>query len=194
MMKSWKLGASLATSAAALAFATPSMAVTCPALGVIGAGCNIVITANSNGTFGVVTANANPYDGVEDSLVGVQNNSGSVLSSISLTGSNIFGFDGDGQNFYTGISYDASGYAGPGTSFNIANANSGIVNFLNGGLANGGFAWFTLEESPAVTGGIVVTRGVPEPATWALMLLGFAIVGARMRRRQNSNVRVRYAF
>lgn len=35
------------------------------------------------------------------------------------------------------------------------------------------------------------TRGVPEPATWALMLLGFGAIGAAMRRRQP--VRVTYA-
>ena len=34
--------------------------------------------------------------------------------------------------------------------------------------------------------------GVPEPATWAMMLLGIGLVGASMRRRQK--VAVRYAF
>lgn len=33
--------------------------------------------------------------------------------------------------------------------------------------------------------------GVPEPATWAMMLIGFGVVGASMRRRQK--VRVTYA-
>ncbi len=34
--------------------------------------------------------------------------------------------------------------------------------------------------------------GVPEPATWAMMLAGFGLIGAAMRRRQK--VAVRYAF
>ena len=36
-----------------------------------------------------------------------------------------------------------------------------------------------------------VTGGVPEPATWAMMLLGFGAMGAALRRR--THVRVRYA-
>ncbi|MDC8755197.1 cistern family PEP-CTERM protein [Erythrobacter sp. sf7] len=34
---------------------------------------------------------------------------------------------------------------------------------------------------------------VPEPATWAMMLLGFGLVGAAMRRRGNTTHRVRFA-
>ena len=38
------------------------------------------------------------------------------------------------------------------------------------------------------------TAPVPEPATWALMLLGFGAIGFAMRRRRKDAVRVRYAF
>ncbi len=37
-----------------------------------------------------------------------------------------------------------------------------------------------------------VTGGVPEPTTWAMMLLGFGLIGGAMRRKQK--VAVRYAF
>ena len=40
----------------------------------------------------------------------------------------------------------------------------------------------------------VPTAAVPEPATWALMLLGFAGIGFTMRRRPKDQVRVKYAF
>jgi hypothetical protein len=47
------------------------------------------------------TNNGNPYDGTEDTLVGIQNNSGAALKSIHLSASDatfggIFNFDGDG--------------------------------------------------------------------------------------------------
>ncbi len=40
----------------------------------------------------------------------------------------------------------------------------------------------------------IVTSAVPEPATWALMVMGFGIVGGAMRSaRRNPNVGIRYA-
>lgn len=37
------------------------------------------------------------------------------------------------------------------------------------------------------------TGAIPEPATWAMLILGFAVVGFSMRRRSKANVRVRFA-
>ena len=42
----------------------------------------------------------------------------------------------------------------------------------------------TAGAQTALTGGILSFTPVPEPATWALMLLGFAGVGAAMRRQR----------
>lgn len=39
----------------------------------------------------------------------------------------------------------------------------------------------------------VSVAAVPEPATWALMLIGFAAVGFGMRRRSSATINVRYA-
>jgi len=38
------------------------------------------------------------------------------------------------------------------------------------------------------------TPGVPEPATWAMMLFGFGAVGFGLRRRKKQETRVRFAF
>ncbi len=43
-------------------------------------------------------------------------------------------------------------------------------------------------------GSFVETNGaVPEPATWAMMLTGFGLIGGLMRRKQRQTVRVTYA-
>lgn len=40
---------------------------------------------------------------------------------------------------------------------------------------------------------IIVTPGVPEPATWAMMLMGFGAIGGALRRRKTVAARVRFA-
>ena len=46
---------------------------------------------------------------------------------------------------------------------------------------------YTFTYDPAVTG------AVPEPATWALLILGFGLIGGAMRARRKTNVTVTYA-
>lgn len=52
-----------------------------------------------------------------------------------------FGFDGDGAGA-------GGSYAGPGTSFTVSDANTGIVNFDNG-LNDKASLWFSLEGAPS---------------------------------------------
>lgn len=185
-MKKMLIFSSLA-SAIAIAAASPAQAGTCPTVGA-DTDCAYLITINANGTItaGPVPSQPQTYDGADDTLVGVINNSSSPLTSLSLSGSGIFGFESDGEAAYTGHSYGPTGYEGPNTSFTFSNSDTGTVNFLNGGVAgNGGTAWFTLEENLAnVQGGVTVRSGVPEPATWGMMLLGFAGIGAATRMRK----------
>jgi hypothetical protein len=54
---------------------------------------------------------------------------------------------------------------------------SGQVDFMDIGPA---------DQQGNLLDNIVVTTGVPEPATWAMMLIGFGAVGFAMRRRKES--------
>lgn len=181
----------------------------CPAVGV-NTGCQFLIQINADGTVSVLqdTAppNNGPYDGVEDTLVGVQNNSTNVVTSLPLTSTaTIFGFDGDGpctqsprpaicpaSGRFPG---DPTGYGGPGVSFSGINSakTSGVVNFANG-IAPGGSAWFGLEERltasqitpgpPSGTPGPQLV-GVPEPITFLLLGTGLSVLGiGRLYRRR----------
>jgi len=152
--------------------------------------CNFIITFNGDGSISTSGPGGN-YDGSDDALVGVHNNSGHTITSFALSGSNIFGFDGsDGIDNYLGISPNAmdtsfGGYGGPQAWFTVTDASNGFVNFI-GGIPNGGMAFFSLEESinlsaPPKVGPPV---GAPEPATLALFGIGLAGVAARFRRKK----------
>jgi len=137
-------------SAAAAAPAPISPPFTqCPAVGA-DPSCKILIVIEKDGSLRVKSdPTLGPYDGVEDTLIGVQNNSDKTISKIPLKSSlPIFGFDGDGLCAYLGCNNDPTGYGGPGVSFaNISpDFGSGTVLFANG-IAPGGSAYFSLEEA-----------------------------------------------
>lgn len=53
---------------------------------------------------------------------------------------------------------------------------------------------FATEGSANVTGRFtLLANSVPEPATWAMMIVGFGAVGGAMRRRQRKTVRYSFA-
>ena len=126
---------------ALLALPVSSWAIgNCPPVG-LSSSCSVLITINPDGSLKVkIDPAVPPFDGVEDILVGVYNNSGATVFGVSLTGSDIFGFDGDGPI--------GGSYAGPGTSFTVVDYDNGIVNFTSG-LDNGNFIWFALEGQPS---------------------------------------------
>jgi hypothetical protein len=131
--------------------------------------CFLLIVVNPGGGVTVLQDNAQSptYDGVEDTLIGVQNNSGGPISSLSLTATtDAFGFDGDGICTQTpspaGCPFGPTGYEGPNTSFSgiSSDLKSGTVNFTaTGGLASGGSTFFGLEE--ALTAGSIAPSCAP---------------------------------
>jgi hypothetical protein len=66
-------------------------------------------------------------------------------------------------------------------------SNGLAVNFWSNGDFGGGVTYGAgVTDGRTVLdykGGIIATPAVPEPATWALMILGFGAVGAALRRR-----------
>jgi hypothetical protein len=149
-------------------------------------GCGAVITvftvdANGQATSFTVTAtgNGNPYDGDEDTLVGIQNNSGAnlrsiVLSSPDTSDGGIFFFDGDGPcntQFHAGGylwcpggypatpgDHNPNGYAGPHNTFIVDTGTSCTVNSQPATCYTSGTVNFVVGE---------VDNGIPAGgSTW----------------------------
>lgn len=173
----------------------------CPAVG-SNTGCAILITIGASGTatVGVDTAQG-PYDGSDDTLVGVLNNSSSSISSLPLTSSKpIFGFEADGMcsssfgvpgNCAKGLNQgDPYDYSGDFVTFSVADQSNGTVKFISG-LAPGASTYFSLEDDlsaaditpgpPTMGGG---GSAVPEPSTYALLGTGLAGCALLFRRKR----------
>lgn len=94
------------------------------------------------------------------------------------------------------------GYGGMDPNFNTYGANPGPVTFntLGGRLAAVGSRYGMPDDAGQIAllgdngatrygAGSFISGGVPEPATWAMLILGFGGVGAALRRRRLTAVR-----
>jgi lysophospholipase L1-like esterase len=151
----------------------------CPAIGAAPS-CDILLVVNPDQSISVLgDPSVGPYDGGDDTLVGIVNNSSASIAAITVSGpgSGLAGFDGDGICTYatggtvgsgfTGDSYctsqqlagtDPSDYAGPGTSFTLdaSSLDDVEVDFAGNGLAPHGSTYFSLEG--ALTAAVVTAR------------------------------------
>src|SRR5438067_402797 len=138
------LGAVVLMAGGATAASAAPLFPQCPPVG-SNAGCSQLVVINQKGVASVQVDPAAPpdgYDGVEDTLIGVQNNSGRSISSINLasTTQDIFGFDADGlcdpsswpapttTNTPPGCpstaGFGPTGYEGRGASFSNSSPNN----------------------------------------------------------------------
>ena len=215
-----KVAFTLLCCALLMLFAAPAWADQCstptlgPGAGSVGSdtaglcGALITVFQVSDGTATAFTVsspgngnNNNPYDGTEDTLLGIQNNSGAPLFSIHLSSSDttfggIFNFDGDGPcpQFNTTDCFNGnppslgfSGYEGPHNTFTVDPPSScgenctflasGTVNFFNFvsnvniGIPAGGSTWFALEGTATSFGSISQTQ-ILQPGVTAIYPAG----------------------
>lgn len=151
-------------------------------------GCGFLIDISSTGTVTVIASGNGPYDGIDDTLVGVYDQCAScgTVTAISVSGApgnDIVGFDGDGA--CSGINsltpfpapYPTLAQCGAGnyqtttnpndyqsvcasfTNINTATFNSATVVF-SPGLTNGGTCWFSLEGALSSTSFTATTTSV----------------------------------
>jgi len=120
---------------------------------------------------------------------------------VSGFGGFFFGSDVSGL-FATGsVTITATDASGTST-FTITNATtSSFVGFVSSGpllsatlvsvQPTSGFLWPTANN--LTLAGAAATSGVPEPATWAMLLIGFGGVGYSIRRGRKVSARIRFA-
>ena len=138
-----------------------------------------VFTFDFGGLVNVTGINAD-VDNNDDYIFSFFNGATPVSTYIYGAGSGTVGFGL--QNFSTA----APGPSSPDTpAFTPVNATSATVTGANGDRI------FGIGEVDFI--GSAIGAAVPEPATWAMMLLGFGMVGGAVRGRRRRAMRVTYA-
>ena len=119
----------------------------CPAIGA-DTSCAILFVATDDRIGCFDDPSQGPFDNIEDTLFGVQNDSTTELCSLTVNGRGIFELDGDGLCTFSSnpsCPFGPTGYEGPGTSFSKVDSDTGTVEFTPC-LAPGESTYFSLEQ------------------------------------------------
>jgi hypothetical protein len=144
---------------------------------------------NANGEVADIFQN---YQGTSNTIT---ENDGNPFSFQSIGLADVYNYGNGGDIEFT------FNYAAGGSTTETVSLASGILglqtfNFNQSGLSSVVFTP-TTTEGPWIQFDNVGVNGssgaVPEPATWAMMLLGFGMVGFAMRKRTNIRTTVTYA-
>ncbi|WP_419809195.1 PEPxxWA-CTERM sorting domain-containing protein [Sphingomonas sp.] len=140
-----------------------------------------------------VLVHPGPGDGENSFLLFTAPKTGVYTYDVTVTR----GDSGDGVNLFTFNSFD-------GTKPMIATVNAGSPNYVfqysqlltagqqvGLGIDRGGPGNTYFNDSTLFSG--TISGAVPEPATWALMIVGFGAVGGAMRRRSAVRTNVSFA-
>lgn len=122
----------------------------------------------------------------------------SIANAISgQPGADLFGCNASATTARTSYGCTLSGTIAAGTYFLkigsdvgsalVVEGDRSVTSFVKTVTTNG----YEPSNSPAnlLLQGTLAATGVPEPATWAMMIVGFGLVGGTMRRRQRATVR-----
>ena len=131
---------------------------------------NAIAGAITSAELNISAFDVDAASGEVDNIYAYDNGVATLLGSLA-GGDNVWAFSNFvlGANFYDDI-------------------NAGLQVFMT--IDNNNAGWFVTlgKSSLSIDGGALPppTPGVPEPATWALMLLGFGAAGAALRSRRRS--------
>lgn len=161
----------------AAAVAVGSMALAAPA----SAGTFIITFVTNQALLGPAQSGTATITTSDTLTTSSQNRMGYMITGISgmlgtsaITG--LSGFQGSDNYFYTTGSF----VDGSGLGFTTAGGTSASLYF-----ASAASRYQLTTTNPFSTGYVTATAtpAVPEPATWAMMLIGFGSVGVALRRR-----------
>jgi hypothetical protein len=91
-----------------------------------------------------------------------------------------------------GVTFDSASLSGMGNTYTLGLFPDNTSLKLFPTLIQSGDYVFSFEGhssgSGTLTGNVTITAAVPEPGTWAMMLLGFGAIGLTIRRRRQVKV------